>query len=139
MLRRRLLHRELRGRLHLLLAHPAFGPPPDWLRWGSRAFIDVTQEPTSAPSITLTVKKVWAKCGHGAIPNDFKEPNFRRNKGKLTPLPPCPGRDSNPDCDDFKSSASANWATGARKSNLSDSGLGAGGELLEYRARIGTS
>jgi hypothetical protein len=27
---------------------------------------------------------------------------------------PCPGRDSNPDSDDFKSSASANWATGAR-------------------------
>ena len=30
------------------------------------------------------------------------------------PAEPCPGRDSNPDSDDFKSSASANWATGAR-------------------------
>jgi hypothetical protein len=44
-----------------------------------------------------------ARCHH---PLEKK----RMRKGKTL----CPGRDSNPDWDDFKSSASADWATGAR-------------------------
>ena len=44
----------------------------------------------------------------GAIPMNGSSRRQRR------PAEPCPGRDSNPDSDDFKSSASANWATGAR-------------------------
>ncbi len=39
----------------------------------------------------------------------------RRRRGRLRYRFWCPDRDSNPDLDDFKSSASANWAIGAER------------------------
>ncbi len=46
-----------------------------------------------------TIESAWPSCGWGCV--------------SALPAGRCPRRDSNPHCSDFKSPASAGWATGA--------------------------
>ena len=64
-------------------------------------------------SMTPETFQIRAQCRHKAIRRVLQLSKLPVSRGKSAVPWACPGRDSNPDWDDFKSSASANWATGA--------------------------
>ncbi len=64
-------------------------------------------------SSSASAKSVIAPCQKWNGDRDRRERAIRTIQSGVCEMTWCPHWDSNPDCDDFKSSASAGWAMGA--------------------------
>ena len=82
---------------------------PDHNYW-----VNKTKKPGQWPNSLSTMSRLITRTPGGTRTESPRgDSDSRRDpKGSRTA---CPRRDSNPHCDDFKSSASADWATGARR------------------------